>query len=217
MLGPMTDERMQIYLAKAVGRGTTELAAFDAALVGAGVANFNLIRLSSVIPPNGEIVEVERCPFAQEGRWGDRLYAVYAEQRTNVPGEQVWAGVGWTQDRETGRGLFVEHEGPREQDVREQITASLTDLQAIRRLDLGPIHSCVIGAMCTGAPTCALVICGYGTEPWPAASRDNGRARQLRYPPEGRSGHSSISQRTPALARRPCGHPSSGGRTTRWS
>ena len=162
---------MKLYLAKAVGRGGTELAAFDAALVGAGVANFNLIRLSSVIPPNGEIVEVERCPFAQEGTWGDRLYAVYAEQRTSIPGEQVWAGVGWCQDRETGRGLFVEHEGASEQDVTEQIIASLGDLQAIRGLDLGPIHTSVIGAMCAGVPTCALVICGYGTEPWPACQR----------------------------------------------
>jgi arginine decarboxylase len=158
---------MKLYVATAVGRGATELAAFDAALVGAGVANFNLVRLSSVIPPNSEVVEVERCPFAQNGTWGDRLYAVYAEQRTRCPGEQVWAGVGWCQDRDTRRGLFVEHEGATERDVREQIAASLGDLQAIRGLDLGPIHTSVVGAMCTSAPTCALVICGYGTATWP--------------------------------------------------
>lgn len=169
---------MKLYLAKAIGRGSTELAAFDAALVGAGVANFNLIRLSSVIPPHGEVVEVERCPFAQTSGWGDRLYAVYAEQRTSIPGEQVWAGVGWAQDRETGRGLFVEHEGASEQAIRRQITASLGDLQAIRGLDLGAIHMCVIGAMCTGAPTCALVICGYATESW-LASSDDRPAREL--------------------------------------
>ena len=170
---------MNLYLAKAIGRGSTELAAFDAALVGAGVANFNLIRLSSVIPPSGKVLEVERCPFAQEGGWGDRLYAVYAEQRTGVAGEQVWAGVGWAQDGETGRGLFVEHEGTREQDVRDAISASLRDLQAIRELDLGPVHTSVVGAMCTGIPTCALVICGYGTEPWPAAELADPAARAL--------------------------------------
>jgi arginine decarboxylase len=163
---------MKLYLARAVGRGSTELAAFDAALVGVGVANFNLIRLSSVIPSDGEVVEVERCPFTREGGWGDRLYAVYAEQRTSIPGDQVWAGVGWSQDRETGRGLFVEHEGTHEHEVREQIAASLGDLHAIRGLDLGPIHTCVVGAMCTGAPTCALVICGYTTEPWHTADHD---------------------------------------------
>jgi arginine decarboxylase len=170
---------VKLYLAKAIGRASTELAAFDAALVGAGVANFNLIRLSSVIPPDGEVVQVDRCPFAQGGGWGDRLYAVYAERRTSVSGEQVWAGIGWTQDRETGRGLFVEHEGAREQDVRRQITTSLKDLQLIRGLDLGPIHTSVVGAMCVGAPTCALVICGYRTEPWLVAARDNRGAEEL--------------------------------------
>jgi arginine decarboxylase len=173
---------MKLYIAKAIGRGSTQLAAFDAALVGAGVANFNLIRLSSVIPPDGEIVEVERCPFAREGGWGDRLYAVYAEQRTGVTGEQVWAGVGWTQDRATGRGLFVEHEGTREQDVTEQIRASLDDLQAVRGLRLGRVRTCVVGAMCTGAPTCALVVCGYSTEPWPGAAEEDGAARELVCP-----------------------------------
>lgn len=181
MLEPMEDERRHIYLAKSVGRGGTELAAFDAALVGAGVADFNLIRLSSVIPPKAEVVTVERCPFAEAGGWGDRLYAVYAEQRTSVPGEQVWAGVGWVQDAETGRGLFVEHEGRCEEDVRTQITASLRDLQAIRGLDLGRIHTSVVGAKCAGTPTCALVICGYGTEPWPTVTRSNQRARELLF------------------------------------
>ncbi len=166
---------MKLYLAKAVGRGSTKLAAFEAALIGAGVANSNLIRLNSVIPPNSEIVEVERCSFAQEEGWGDRLYA---EQRTSVPGEQIWACVGWSQDRETVCGLFVEHEGVREQDVTKQIAASLRDLQAIRGPDLGPIHTCVIGAMYSGSPTCALVVCGCGTEPWRTATNDDCRARE---------------------------------------
>src|SRR5262249_53515691 len=153
--------------------------AFDAALIGAGVANFNVIRLSSVIPPNSEIIEVDSCRFAERGGWGDRLYAVYAEQRTSIAGEQVWAGVGWAQDRETGRGLFVEHEGFREHRVREQIDASLRDLQAVRGLDLGATHTCVVGAMCTGAPTCALVICAYGTETWHRVEMLDGRPREL--------------------------------------
>jgi arginine decarboxylase len=168
----VNDATVHLYLASAIGRGSTELGAFDAALVGAGVANLNLIRLNSMIPPKGDIVQVEQCPFEQDRRWGDRLYAIYAEQRTSTPGEQVWAGIGWCQDPETGHGLFVEHHGDREQAVRDQITASLADLQAIRRLDLGPVHSCVIGAMCPGTPTCALVICGYATESWPTTRHD---------------------------------------------
>ena len=44
-------QTMQIHLASGVGSGPTELAAFDAALAAAGVANYNLLYLSSVIPP----------------------------------------------------------------------------------------------------------------------------------------------------------------------
>ena len=65
------------------------------------------------------------------------------------------------------------------EEVRTRIAASLRDLQLIRGLDLGPIHSCVVGAMCTGTPTCALVICGYQTEPWHEASADDARLQDL--------------------------------------
>ena len=172
---------MEISVARAVGRGGTELSAFDAALIGAGVGNFNVIRLSSVIPPQAAVVEVERCPFTDQGGWGDRLYAVYAEQRTSVVGEQVWAGVGWVQDRRTGRGLFVEHEGATEGSVREDIAASLRDLQATRGLDLGAPRMSVIGAMCTGAPTCALVVCAYRTEAWATVDAGLGAAQDRVY------------------------------------
>jgi hypothetical protein len=35
--------------------------------------------------------------------------------------------------------------------------------------------------MCTGIPTCALVICGYGTEPWPAAELADPAIRALTF------------------------------------
>lgn len=158
---------MRLYVAATVGRASTELAAFDAALIAAGVANLNLIRLSSVIPPACEVVRVDRCPFTEQGRWGDRLYAVYAEQRTSQPGQQVWAGIGWVQDPMTGQGLFVEHEGHAEAQVHRLLEASLHDLQRNRGIDIGPIETCVTGAVCDGTPTCALVICGYATSSWP--------------------------------------------------
>lgn len=53
---------MKIYIAPGKGVGATELGAFDAALNDSGIANFNLIRLSSVIPPLTEVVEVDRIP-----------------------------------------------------------------------------------------------------------------------------------------------------------
>ena len=102
---------MKLYLASAIGRGSTELGAFDAALFRAGVANLNLVRLSSVIPPHSDVVVAGNAPVPVVGTRGDRLYVVFAEQRTSTPGTPVWAGVGWVQDATDGRGLFVEHEG----------------------------------------------------------------------------------------------------------
>ena len=98
---------MILHMAAAVGSGTTELAAFDDALLQVGAANFNLVRLSSVIPANSLVVECDEAIPPPDGAWGDRLYVVYAEQRASVVGDQAWAGVGWVQD-ESGRAAFID-------------------------------------------------------------------------------------------------------------
>lgn len=156
---------MKIQLASSTGKGHTKLAAFDAALHEAGIANYNLIRLSSVIPPTSKIVK--RTPIKnQPGEWGDRLYVVMAEMRVDTPNMEAWAGIGWVQDKKTGRGLFVEHEGANEQSVRRDIKASLEALMGIRNVDFGDIHMEVIGRTCTHDPVCALVVAVYDAESW---------------------------------------------------
>lgn len=169
---------MILHLAAAVGTGPTELAAFDDALLRVGAANFNIIRLSSVIPPDTDVVACERSIPPPPGRWGDRLYAVVAEQRASRPGESAWAGIGWVQDA-TGRGLFVEHEGHSEAGVRQLIDASLSQLQAGRGLLLGEHRHRVIGGEATDQPICALVLCAYETEAWSTADRPDRSAQHL--------------------------------------
>ena len=46
---------MHIQIGSGVGLGPTKMAAFDAALHQAGVANYNLLRLSSVIPADSHV------------------------------------------------------------------------------------------------------------------------------------------------------------------
>lgn len=156
---------MILQLAAAVGTGPTELAAFDDALLQVGAANYNLVRLSSVIPPASHLTECDGAMSSPGGSWGDRLYVVYAEQRASRPGEQAWAGVGWAQDQ-SGKGLFVEHEGSSERGVRDQIDASLDHLQHGRSLRLGPSRRRLIGGTVVDRPICALVLCAYQTEAW---------------------------------------------------
>ncbi len=100
---------MDIHVGSGVGLGPTKMAAFDAALYMAGAANYNLLRLSSVIPPGSNVVAYEASIPELPGKWGDRLYAVMAEMRVDTPNVEAWAGIGWVQDAETGKGLFVEH------------------------------------------------------------------------------------------------------------
>ncbi len=163
-------ESVILQMSAAVGCGVTELAAFDDALLQVGAANYNLVRLSSVIPPDSEVVERDGPISSPGGDWGDRLYVVYAEQRASRPGEQAWAGVGWVQDG-SGRGLFVEHEGSSELEVRAEIDASLIQLQRGRGLSLGRPHQRVVGGAAVDGPICALVLCTYRTEAWSSTSR----------------------------------------------
>src|SRR5688572_21696761 len=139
---------MEIQAVSGIGTGPTTLAAFDAALNHAGVANYNLIRLSSVIPPATTISPNDTPATNLPGGWGDKLYVVMAEQRADSPNTEAWAGVGWVQEKESGKGLFVEHEGLSEKTVRDDITQSLTALMATRNVDFGEIKMQVVGRTC---------------------------------------------------------------------
>ena len=95
-----------IKLVKGKGVGKTPLGAFDNALYNCGIHNHNLIYLSSVIPSGQEVEIVER--FEDSKRWGSKLYVVMAhEENDNV----AQASIGWLYDKESGNGLFVEHNG----------------------------------------------------------------------------------------------------------
>lgn len=160
---PASPPSMVVQVVVGSGRGPTELAAFDAALCEAGIENTNLIRLSSVLPPAAEVLIHDRADHG--ALWGDRLYVVYADQRTSVFDEEVWAGVGWIQF-EDGRGLFVEHEGDNEILVRSQIHTSLDALCETRGLQ-SPEHQVLVhGTRCGGEPVCAVVAAVFESEPW---------------------------------------------------
>ncbi len=158
---------LTIQVATGTGQGPTKLSAFDAALRAAGVHNFNLLCLSSVVPPASR-VQVLSGPVSPAGEWGDRLYVVMAHERVEGPGAEAWAGIGWVQEAHTGRGLFVEHEGTDGHVVSAEIDASLRALCAGRpEQRFGPVRKVVRGAVSDdGTPTCALVVAVFKAEPW---------------------------------------------------
>ena len=156
------DGVLPISVRTATGTGRTELSAWDDALWHAGVANFNLIRLSSVIPRQSRISFTSE-PLA--GEHGDQLYCVYAATPAAKPGDTAWAGIGWTRD-EDGRGLFVEHSASSEETLAELIQLSLEDMIERRGGGYGRIESAVVSAQNTGLPACALAIATYQVSGW---------------------------------------------------
>lgn len=157
---------MKIYITSSVGKGPTRLAAFDDALIKAGVANYNLIRLSSIIPPETEIVVVDGPIPKTPGNWGDRLYVVYADHRISTPNVEAWAGIGWVQDKKSGKGLLVEHENYSEASVKQDIEQSLGALRKGRRVQWDSLKMKISGVVCEHEPVCALAIAVFQADDW---------------------------------------------------
>lgn len=161
-----TPEVLTIQVSAGAGAGGTSLSAFDAALNSAGVADFNLIRLSSVIPGGADVVEVsgrQQLP----GAHGDRLYCVYAAAYASAPMEQAWAGVAWSRrDDGSGEGLFVEHTGPSLAVVEHDLRLSLADLAAGRPGRFVETGLLTASTRYVDRPACAVVIATYQTSSW---------------------------------------------------
>lgn len=159
---------VDITVRAASGAGRTTLSAFDHALLGAGVGNFNLLLLSSVIPPASRVRVLDGRAHPLEGDHGDRLYCVLSAAYAVEPGQQVWAGLGWVVDEESGRGLFVEHSAATEDELRRSISDSLGDLVEHRGGGYGEVQQVHASATYDDRPACALTVAAYEVAGWTA-------------------------------------------------
>ncbi len=155
---------MDIHIVRASGDGRTELSAFDDALYKAGVANYNLITLSSVIPQGSKLIVSNKVRW-NDIDFGQRLFCVMSRCIISAPGEQAWSGIGWVQTKD-GAGLFVEHHATSEEVLKKHIKYSLEDMVKYRKQQFGAIHSVCVGVECVNKPVCAVVIAAYATEMW---------------------------------------------------
>jgi arginine decarboxylase len=160
---------VHIYVAAGRGRGQTALSAFDAALNEAGILNYNLSKLSSIVPP-GSTVEIVQRYEAPEDDYGKMLLVVMAEIRSDVLGKTIGAGLGWYQWGD-GRGVFAEHteitDNPDaeaiEADLRRRIERTLQDLCEFRQVafDSCRLNAVVATNRVLHEPACALAAAIY--------------------------------------------------------
>ncbi|HEX8510198.1 MAG TPA: pyruvoyl-dependent arginine decarboxylase [Propionibacteriaceae bacterium] len=157
---------LTIRVSSGAGHGATRLAAFDAALLSAGVADFNLVRLSSVIPPHSLVREVDQAEQLPGGH-GDLLYCVYADAYASRPAEMAWAGVAWSvREHGPGGGLFVEHTGAARSLVERDLDLSLDALSRGRGGGFVERGRRMESAECVEGHACALVVASYARSGW---------------------------------------------------
>ncbi len=121
---------MRIDIVWGKSEGKTLLSAFDRALLNAGIHNFNLISLSSVIPPKSVIHETGA--YTSSGRVGEILYVVISSLSSPKSNALISAGLGWVQTQEGG--LLIESKGEfSREECEEEIRVGLTEMMEARK------------------------------------------------------------------------------------
>jgi arginine decarboxylase len=100
----------QMFFTKGVGKHRQNLQSFEEALRDAGIAAYNLVRVSSIFAPGCKIITRERG--IEQLKHGQIVFCVLAETRTNEPNRLACAGIGLarTPDK-TQYGYISEHHG----------------------------------------------------------------------------------------------------------
>ena len=107
----------KMFLTKGVGRATAKLASFEAALRDAGIAEYNLVRVTSIFPPRCKIISREKGVKLLDP--GQILYIVLADNATNEPNRLIASSVGLAcpKDKNT-YGYLSEHHSYGETEER---------------------------------------------------------------------------------------------------
>ncbi|MGH9487370.1 MAG: pyruvoyl-dependent arginine decarboxylase [Terriglobales bacterium] len=82
----------RIFLTKGVGKHRERLTSFELALRDAGVAAFNLVRVSSIFPPRCKLTP--RTAGLKELSAGEVVFAVLSENSTREPHRLIAASIG---------------------------------------------------------------------------------------------------------------------------
>jgi arginine decarboxylase len=108
--------------------GGTALNAFDNALLAAGIGNINLIKISSILPPDVPVVDLPKI------KPGALVPTAYAAMTSETPGELVAAAVGYAiPDDPAKNGVIMEFHGVATRDEAErQIRAMLDEAFRVR-------------------------------------------------------------------------------------
>ena len=108
--------------------GGSPLNAFDNALLAAGIGNVNLIKVSSIIPPDVAIVDLPKI------KPGALIPTAYAAMTSDVPGQTVAAAVGYALPDDASKpGVIMEfHDAATRRDAERAVRAMLEEAFSVR-------------------------------------------------------------------------------------
>ena len=129
-----------------IGRAKYRITSFDHALIGAGVGNYNLVRLSSILPLKSEKSDEVRLPL------GSLLPIAYAVQTGQKDSRTISAAVaiGYPkQFDEAHCGVIMEYEGECGKEEAKRIVENMVrEGFILRSWDLDRIESASVEADC---------------------------------------------------------------------
>ena len=97
-----------LYLTRGVGKHKENLASFELALRDAGVAEYNLVSVSSIFPPHCKLIS--RAHGLAQLHPGQIVFSVIARQQTNEPNRLISASIGVAIPNDTSQyGYLSEH------------------------------------------------------------------------------------------------------------
>ena len=133
----------KVFLTKGVGKDKEKLTSFERALRNAGIAQFNLVEISSIFPPGCKLIS------KKEGfsllKPGQIVYTVLSRNSTNEPHRLITASVGVAIPKDKEQyGYLSEHEGfgeteDKAKDYAEDLAATM--LATILGLEFNPDSS----------------------------------------------------------------------------
>jgi arginine decarboxylase len=102
--------------------GGTPLNAFDNALLAAGIGNVNLVKVSSILPPDVPVIELPKL------KPGALIPTAYAALTSEVPGQTIAAAVGYAvPDDPAKNGVIMEFHGHATRAEAEQAIRAMLD------------------------------------------------------------------------------------------
>ncbi len=122
----------EIFLTRGVGKHKEKLPSFESALRNAGIAAFNLVRVSSIFPPHCRLIS--RKQGLTKLKPGQIVFAVISENTTNEPNCLITAAVGIAIPKDRRQyGYLSEHHshGKREQAARNYSEDLAAEMLAI--------------------------------------------------------------------------------------